>query len=610
MNPRTIGRYEIIDELGRGAMGSVLRAKDPAVGRIVALKCILSGALAGDQTNEFRERFYREARAAGALAHPGIVPVFDVGEDDGTPFLVMELVQGRTLADALKQGERFSLERVCEIGQGIAEALDYAHRNGIVHRDIKPANILMTSREVYGAERPRITDFGVAKLAGGEITTTGQLLGTPAFMPPEQFTGSPIDGRTDLFSLGVILYRMATGEQPFSGETITAVSYKIVHTDPIPPSRLNPAVGARLEAVLLKCLAKSPSDRYQTGEELAADLVAVRTGAQAARPAFATAGQGTLKGFDPGQTLDVTSGPFPKTHSGQAPQWATMAPANATGGPPAASAPRPAWPAPAAPTPYQPPPSASMQSGGVAAGMGTMSAPPVPRSDPMSTPAAATATGAAFRTAGPQAPSRSYTVAERKSDQSNPAMRSGKTERPSMPAPQKKRGIPILTWLIVGVLGVVGTWYLLQNRSALQHASDVEQAVPPPPEPVMGALPPTTAANFNPKNLDPASSGRLQLGFDSFPSAILLSVEVDGGKFWSGIAGSSNGSALVIPAGRHEVRVVAYGAGADTTFSNSVSGAFSAGRRLLLLTQLKPEPPSGVTVLPPGTRIVLTVKPQ
>ena len=191
MDRKTIGRYEIIDELGRGAMGAVLRAKDPAVGRTVALKCILSGALAGDQTNEFRERFYREARAAGALAHPGIVPVFDVGEDDGTPFLVMELVQGRTLADALKQGERFSLERVCEIGQGIAEALDYAHRNGIVHRDIKPANILMTSREVYGAERPRITDFGVAKLAGGEITTTGQLLGTPAFMPPEQFTGAP-----------------------------------------------------------------------------------------------------------------------------------------------------------------------------------------------------------------------------------------------------------------------------------------------------------------------------------------------------------------------------------------------------------------------------------
>ncbi len=623
MDRKTIGRYEIIDELGRGAMGAVLRAKDPAMGRTVALKCILSGALAGDQTNEFRERFYREARAAGALAHPGIVPVFDVGEDDGTPFLVMELVQGRTLADALKQGERFSLERVCEIGQGIAEALDYAHRNGIVHRDIKPANILMTSREVYGAERPRITDFGVAKLAGGEITTTGQLLGTPAFMPPEQFTGAPIDGRTDLFSLGVILYRMATGEQPFSGETITAVSYKIVHTDPIPPSRLNPAIGARLEAVLLKCLAKSPTDRYQTGEELAADLAAVRTGAQAGPPAFATAGQGTLAGFDPGRTLDVTAGPFPKTYSGQAPQWATMAPQNATAGPPMPSAPPPAWPAPPAQqwtvppgmaAPVSPPmpaalPPAPMQSGGFSAGMGAMSAAPASRPTPMANPAPTMAASATMRTAGPQAPSRSYTVADRKNDPANPAIRSGKMERLSVPEPQKKKGVPVLTWLILGVLGIVGTWYLLQNRAALQRASDTGQAAPPPAEPVMGALPPTTAANFNPKNLDPASSGQLQLGFDSFPSAILLSVEVDGGKFWSGVAGSSNGGALVIPAGRHEVRVVAYGTGANTTFSNSASGAFSAGRRLLLLTQLKPEPPTGVTVLPPGTRIVLAVKP-
>lgn len=189
-------------------------------------------------------------------------------------------------------------------------------------------------------------------------------------------------------------------------------------------------------------------------------------------------------------------------------------------------------------------------------------------------------------------------------------MRSGKMERLSVPEPQKKRGVPILTWLILGVLGIVGTWYLLENRAALQRASDTGQAAPPPAEPVMGALPPTTAANFNPKNLDPASSGQLQLGFDSFPSAILLSVEVDGGKFWSGVAGSSNGSALVIPAGRHNVRVVAYGTGADTIFSNNASGAFSAGRRLLLLTELKPEPPSGISVLPPGTRIVLIVKPQ
>ncbi|MGA1997230.1 MAG: protein kinase [Bryobacteraceae bacterium] len=260
-------------------MGSVFKAKDPAVGRIVALKTIHTTALEGAQSEEYRTRFYREARASGVLAHPGIVPVFDVGEDQGAPFLVMEFVEGRTLAEAIKKGERFTLDRVCEIGQQIAEALGYAHRQGVIHRDIKPANILMTSKEVYGSERPRITDFGIAKLASSDITTTGQLLGTPSFMPPEQFTGSPIDGRADLFSVGVILYSLATGEQPFPGETMTAVSYKVVYTEPVPPAKLNPAIPGRIEAVILKCLAKSPADRYQTGEELAQDLAAVRMSA-------------------------------------------------------------------------------------------------------------------------------------------------------------------------------------------------------------------------------------------------------------------------------------------------------------------------------------------
>jgi len=279
---KNIGRYELIDELGHGAMGSVFRAHDPAMNRDVALKTILPVALAGEQGDEFRQRFYREARAAGALAHPGIVPVFDVGEHEGVPFLVMEFVKGQTLDNAIKKGGRFTLERVCEIGQQIADALGYAHRNGVIHRDIKPANILLTSPEAYGDERPKITDFGVAKLTAGEITTTGQLLGTPAFMPPEQFTGAPIDGRADLFSLGVILYWMATGEQPFPGETVTAVSYKIVHTEPIPPSKLNPAVPPELEGVILKCLAKSPATRYQTGEEIAQDLALLRAGSRAA----------------------------------------------------------------------------------------------------------------------------------------------------------------------------------------------------------------------------------------------------------------------------------------------------------------------------------------
>ncbi len=305
--PKTIGRYEILDELGHGAMGSVFRAKDPAMDRLVAVKTILAGALGGEQGSAYRQRFQREARAAGALAHPGIVPVFDVGEEDGVPYLVMELVRGETLDAAMKKGERFSLERVCEIGQQIAEALGYAHRNGVIHRDIKPANILLASREAYGMEQAKITDFGVAKLAAGGITTTGQMLGTPAFMPPEQFTGAPIDSRTDLFSLGVILYWLATGEQPFSGESMTTVSYKIVHTEAIPPAKLNPAIPAALEDVILKCLAKSPDDRYQTGEEVAQALAQLRTGTKAeSLQATAPLVKGTGKAS--GKTFDLNSG--------------------------------------------------------------------------------------------------------------------------------------------------------------------------------------------------------------------------------------------------------------------------------------------------------------
>jgi len=235
------------------------------------------------------------------------VPVFDVGEHEGVPFLVMEFVKGQTLDHAIKKGERFSLDRVCEIGQQIAEALGYAHRNGVIHRDIKPANILLASAEAYGAERPKITDFGVAKLTAGEITTTGQLLGTPAFMPPEQFTGTPIDGRADLFSLGVILYWMATGEQPFSGETMTAVSYKIVHTEPIPPGKLNPAIPHKLESVILKCLAKNPANRYQTGEEVAQDLALLRASSKfSSLLATAPLARGTGKASEDTFDLDST----------------------------------------------------------------------------------------------------------------------------------------------------------------------------------------------------------------------------------------------------------------------------------------------------------------
>jgi serine/threonine-protein kinase len=270
---KQVGRYEIIEELGQGAMGAVYKARDPMMDRVVAVKTILASALTGPLAADYRERFFREARAAGRLAHPGIVTVYDVSEQEGTPFLVMELIEGRTLEKILESGERFDTERVMELGQQLAEALDYAHKGGVIHRDIKPANIMVTADG-----RPKITDFGVAKLTASQMTSTGQMMGTPAFMAPEQFTGAPIDGRADLFALGVMLYWLATGDRPFTGETLMAMSYKIVHTEPVPPRKINPAIPRDLENVILKCMEKDPAARYPNGEALARDLRAVRAG--------------------------------------------------------------------------------------------------------------------------------------------------------------------------------------------------------------------------------------------------------------------------------------------------------------------------------------------
>ena len=279
---KQFGRYEVLGEIGAGAMGAVFKAHDPVMDRVVAVKTVHAAALVGPLGDQYRERFTREARAAGRLAHPGIVTVFDAGVEGDTPFLVMEFVPGRSLESILGV-EQIPIEKVYEIGQQIAEALGYAHANGVVHRDIKPANIQLTG----APERAKIMDFGVAKLMQAQVTSTGTLLGTPSFMAPEQFTGFAIDGRSDLFSLGVILYWMATGDKPFGGDTITAVSYKIVHTEPIAPRQLNPSVPAALEAVIVKSLAKDPAARYQTGDEMAAALATLRgavPGASGVRP--------------------------------------------------------------------------------------------------------------------------------------------------------------------------------------------------------------------------------------------------------------------------------------------------------------------------------------
>jgi hypothetical protein len=276
---RKIGRYEIIGELGRGAMGAVFRASDPQLGRIVAIKMISIDNQSPEQVNEYKRLFYREARMAGKMCHPGIITIHDVGEDEnGQPYLVMEYVEGTTLDDVLAPqtpGQAIPSPpraRLLDIAVQVADALDYAHRHSVIHRDIKPANILVTAEG-----KVKIADFGIAKQAGAQTTHTGQLVGTPAFMSPEQIEGGRVDSRSDIFSFGVVLYWMFTGNKPFPGQTIAEVAYKIMHTTPPRARSLNPDLPADLELIIARCLNKEPAGRFQTAGELMSLLDGVRT---------------------------------------------------------------------------------------------------------------------------------------------------------------------------------------------------------------------------------------------------------------------------------------------------------------------------------------------
>ena len=266
---KKVGRYDVIDELGRGAMGIVYKAADPTIGRQVALK-VLSFASASDEgTRSPQEMFMREVRAAGRLAHPSIVTIHDAFEDapSKTSCIVMELVPGRTLESILLSGQAMPAERTLDLLRQVAEGLDYAHRHQVVHRDLKPANILVTADG-----QAKITDFGIAKVLAREgVMRTAGLMGTPSYMSPEQVKGGEIDARTDLFSLGIILYLMLTGQKPFAGDT-ASVMFKIVYEDPVAPSSLNPRLTPAHDALVLKCLAKDRDKRYSSARELLNDL--------------------------------------------------------------------------------------------------------------------------------------------------------------------------------------------------------------------------------------------------------------------------------------------------------------------------------------------------
>jgi serine/threonine-protein kinase len=261
------GRYQIVAELGRGSMGVVYQGFDPIIGRTVAIKTMLTEGLSPQEFQEYKARFQREAQAAGILAHPNIITVYDFGEDGGILYLAMEFLEGKSLEKVVQEQNVLPIETVIPIYDQVCSALDHAHRNKIVHRDIKPANIMLLQNGLV-----KLTDFGIAKIMSLGMTQAGQILGTPNYMSPEQVKGRQVDGRSDIFSLGVILYELVTGEKPFGGQNITTVIYKIINENPIPPRELDGTIHAGLNYVISKVLAKNPDERYQTCRELAEDL--------------------------------------------------------------------------------------------------------------------------------------------------------------------------------------------------------------------------------------------------------------------------------------------------------------------------------------------------
>lgn len=266
-----LGRYNIIGELGQGAMGTVYKAVDPLIDRIVAIKTI-NLSLAMDEKDEYESRFYQEAKAAGRLSHPNIVTIYDVGKSGEIAYIAMEFLQGRELRDLLNDGKRMPVEQVINVVAQVAQGLAYAHENGIVHRDVKPSNIMIV-RDGH----VKITDFGIARMASAAVRTqTGMVLGSPKYMSPEQVVGKLTDQRSDIFSLGVMLYEMLTGQAPFMGENVNAIMYQTLNSVPPPPSTLSPNVPEMLNFIVAKALAKKLEHRYQDTKEFASDLYACR----------------------------------------------------------------------------------------------------------------------------------------------------------------------------------------------------------------------------------------------------------------------------------------------------------------------------------------------
>ncbi|MCK4837930.1 MAG: serine/threonine protein kinase [Desulfobulbaceae bacterium] len=267
---KKLGKYTIQSTLGQGAMGVVYMGFDPNIERTVAIKTIRKDALSPEEMEPLLTRFKREAQAAGRLTHPGIVTVYEYGEEGGNAFIAMEYVHGRELKDFLDKNERFPLNTIISIITQLLDALTYSHAQGVVHRDIKPGNIILCSNGQI-----KVMDFGIARLESSTLTQFGDVVGTPSYMSPEQFSGQQVDKRSDLFSTGVILYHLLTGEKPFPGNSMTTIMHRVINTEAPLVSDLNFQVPTFLDSVILKALAKKPDQRFQTAEEFKATLTKV-----------------------------------------------------------------------------------------------------------------------------------------------------------------------------------------------------------------------------------------------------------------------------------------------------------------------------------------------
>jgi CHASE2 domain-containing sensor protein len=319
-----LGRYQIEKELGKGAMGVVYLGKDPKIGRVVAIKTMaLSQEFEGEELTDARERFFREAEAAGRLQHQNIVTIFDAGEEHDLAYIAMEFLKGRDLVDFCKPGHLLPVPKVVAIIARVAEALAFAHRQNVVHRDIKPANIMYEPE----SDTVKVTDFGIARITDSSKTKTGLVLGTPSFMSPEQIAGKKVDGRSDLYSLGVMLFQMLTGVLPFRGDSMAELMYKIASEEAPDVRVVRPEIRERLANVVALSLSKRPETRYQDGERFAADLrSALDESAAASRPPAGRPGYDAAE-VAPARPDDVV---FAKTN--------VMSKAVRSGGPPAGDA--------------------------------------------------------------------------------------------------------------------------------------------------------------------------------------------------------------------------------------------------------------------------------